>query len=58
MKKDHYTKDVLLDVLGSYLRQIHRDNGQYPTAVLSDIESSIKAVLKTNEYNGKYKGDL
>lgn len=58
MKKDDYTKDVLLDVLGSYLRQISRSGEQYPTVVLSDIQDSIKSVLKVNEYNGMYKNEI
>ena len=58
MKKDDYTKDVLLDVLGSYLRQISRSGEQYPTVVLSEIKDSIKAVLKVNEYNGMYKNEI
>lgn len=58
MKKEDYTKEVLLDVMGAYLRQIHRDKSNHPTVVLSDIEASIKAVLKKNDYNGKYKEDL
>lgn len=58
MKKDDYTKDVLLDVLGSYLRQISRSGEQYPTVVLSDIQDSIKVVLKVNEYNGMYKNEI
>lgn len=58
MKKDDYTKDVLLDVLGSYLRQISRSGEQYPTVVLSDIQDSIKDVLKVNEYNGMYKNEI
>lgn len=58
MKKEDYTKDVLLDVLGSYLRQISRSGEEYPTVVLSDIQGSIKAVLKANEYNGMYKNEI
>ena len=58
MRKAVYTKETLLDVMGSYLRQIHRDNGKYPTVVLSDIEASIKYVLSVNEYNGRYADEL
>ena len=42
MKKEEYTKEVLLDIMGSYLRQISRSGGEYPTVVLSDIQTSIK----------------
>lgn len=54
MKASDYTKPVLLDVLGSYLRMIERSGDEYPTVVLNDIRSSIKFVLKTNNYDGKY----
>lgn len=57
MKAEDYNKDVLLDVLGSYRRQILRDNNEYPTVVLSDILGSIDAVLSTNKYNGIYAED-
>ena len=48
----------LLDIIGSYLRMIRRDNGKYPTAVLSDLEASMKSVLKSNGYDGRYKDEL
>ena len=46
--KRNYTRGELLDVMASYLRQIENDNGKHPTAVISDIEASIKFVLKMN----------
>lgn len=58
MKKTDYTKDVLLDVIGSYLRQISRSGKEYPTVVIGDLQASMKAVLKANEYNGQYKNEL
>ena len=58
MEKDDYTKEVLLDVIGSYLRQISRNGEMYPTVVLADLETSMKYILKVNEYNGKYKDEL
>lgn len=58
MRKAVYTKEALLDIMGSYLRQISRDNGENPTVVLSDIKASIQYVLSVNEYNGKYKDEL
>lgn len=58
MKKDVYTKEVLLDVLGSYLRLIERNGEEYPTVVLSDLKASITSVLKANEYKGRYKDSL
>lgn len=58
MKKDDYTKDVLLDVLGSYLRMINRSGDEYGAVVLQDIKASIKHVLKINGYTGRYKEDL
>lgn len=58
MKKEEYTKEVLLDVMGSYLGQINRSGKEYPTAVLSDLQASIKFVLKVNGYDGKYKNEL
>lgn len=42
------TKEQLLDIMSSYLRMIKRDNGEYPTVVLDDIEKSIKFVLEKN----------
>ena len=53
-----YTNNELLDILGAYLTQINRHGDNYPTAVISDIEASIKYVLKINNYNGKYKNQL
>lgn len=47
--KEHYTVDVLLDVLQSYQRMIERDNGKYPSAVLSDISASVNYVLRNCE---------
>ncbi len=44
--KEHYTVDVLLDVLQSYRRQIERSGKEYPTVVLSDISASIDYVLQ------------
>ena len=58
MKKEDYTKDVLLDIIGSYLRQIERGGKEYPTVVLSDLEMSMKFVLRKNEYNGMYKDSM
>jgi hypothetical protein len=58
MKKEDYNKNVLLDVLGSYLRQINRSNGEYNAVVLSDIKASIKHVLRINDYTGRYVEDL
>lgn len=55
MKKEDYTKEVLLDVLGSYLGQIENFGKEYPTVVLGDIKTSINGVLKANDYEGKYK---
>lgn len=58
MKKEHYTKDILLDVMGSYLRHIERCGADYPVVVLDDIKKSINFVLKTNDYNGHYKSSM
>lgn len=58
MRKSVYTKEVLLDVIGSYLRQISRSGKEYPTVVLNDLRTSMKYVLKVNGYNGKYKDEL
>lgn len=51
------TKEQLLDVLGSYRRQIKRSGKEYPTVVLSDICDSITAVLRDENYQGMYKED-
>lgn len=58
MKKEEYTKEVLLDVIGSYLRQINRSGKEYPTVVLGDLKASMKSILKENDYDGKYKDEL
>lgn len=58
MRKAVYTKETLLDIMGSYLRQISRDNGEHPTAVLSDLKASMQYVLKVNGYDGKYKDEI
>lgn len=54
--KRNYTREELLDVMASYLRQIENDNGKHPTAVISDIEASINFVLKMNGI--EIKGEL
>ena len=56
--KREYTTEELLDVMGSYLRQISNWGEEYPEVVLSDIKSSIRFVLKINGYDGKYKDEL
>ena len=58
MRKRVYTKETLLDVIGSYLRQIKLNGKEYPTVVLADLESSMKYVLRVNQYDGKYKEDI
>ena len=58
MKKKEYTREQLLDVLGSYLCMINRSGDEFPTVVLSDIKASCKTVLKANSYNGRYAGHL
>ena len=58
MKKEDYTKEVLLNVLGSYLKQIENFGKEYPTVVLGDIKASINGVLKANDYESKYKSNL
>lgn len=49
IKKEEYTADVLLDILQGYKRQIERDNGRHPSAVLSDILASVNYVLENCE---------
>lgn len=58
MRKNAYTKEVLLDVIGSYLRQISRSGKKHPEVVLNDLQASMKYVLKVNGYDGKYKDEL
>jgi len=55
MNKKEYTREELLDIIGSYMRMIERDDGEYPLAVLSDIQASANSVLKANNYQGRYK---
>ena len=58
MIKATYTKEVLLNIMGSYLKQISRDNGKHPAVVLNDIKNSIQYVLTVNEYDGRYKDEI
>ena len=58
MNKEQYTKEILLDIMGAYLRQIERSGDQFPVVVLDDIKKSINHVLKINDYNGKYKNSM
>lgn len=51
MKYKEYTREELLGVIASYQRMIERDDGQYPTVVLSDILSSAKYVCKVNNFS-------
>lgn len=48
---------TLLDILGSYRKQIVRSGKEYPTVVLDDILYSINHVLDNYDYEGKYAGD-
>ena len=48
---------VLLDILGSYRRQIIRMGKEYPTVVLDDIFKSVNHVLDNYDYEGKYVDD-
>lgn len=50
-------REQLLDILGSYRRQIIRSGKEYPTVVIDDIFMSINHVLKANNYNGYYAED-
>jgi hypothetical protein len=55
MRESEQSREVLLGIIESYLKQIRRNGKQYPSATLSDLEASIKSVLKRNgrEYNDK-----
>lgn len=55
--KNTYTKEVLLNLLGSYRRQILRSGKKHPSVVLSDILNSIDYVLEANDYNSIFKED-
>jgi hypothetical protein len=48
MREPEQSRETLLDILESYLRQIHRHGNQYPNCTLSDLEASFKYVLKRN----------
>ena len=50
-------QNVLLDILGSYRRQIIRNGKDFPTLVIRDIFSSINYVLNSYNYDGKYAED-
>ena len=54
MNRNNYTKEQLLDVIGSYLGMIIHSGDEFPAVVLSDIKASCKAVLKANGYTGRY----
>lgn len=58
MRKNTYTKETLLDIIGSYLKQIDNNGGKYPSVVLNDLKASMRYILKVNEYDGKYKDCL
>jgi hypothetical protein len=58
MRKNTYTKETLLDIIGSYLKQIDNNGGKYPSVVLSDLKASMRYILKVNEYDGKYRDCL
>ena len=47
----------LLDILGSYRRQIIRSGKEHPTVVIDDIFDSINFVLRMADYNGMYASD-
>lgn len=48
MEQQTLTKERLLGVIESYLNMIERGK-EYPTVVLSDIEASIKSVLRNKD---------
>ena len=48
---------TLLDILGSYRRQIIKNGKEHPTVVIDDIFSSINHVLNNYDYEGKYASD-
>ena len=52
------TEKMLLDIIASYRLLILKDNNTYPTAVLSDIESSAKFVLNKYKYDGRLVDEL
>lgn len=48
-KENNYSRETLLDVLFSYKKMIER-NKEFPTALISDLETSINFVLNKNNY--------
>ena len=48
-----YDRDTLLRVLESYATMIDRDKMQHPTAVLSDIRTSIGYVISQARRDNK-----
>lgn len=53
-----YTEEMLLDILASYATLIKRSGEHFPGVVLSDINASIKSILRKCNYNGRYKNFL
>lgn len=55
MERNDYTRDQLLEVLESYHGMITRNyklyGNKYDRAILSDLESSLRFVLKKNGIN-------
>ena len=49
-----YSREILLDILYAYKRQIER-NKDYPTVLISDLEMSINYVLNKNNYRKEVK---
>lgn len=41
-----YPRQILLEVMESYVRMIERSGKEYPTVVLGDIKASITGILK------------
>ena len=53
-KESAYSREMLLDVLYAYKRQIER-NKDFPTVLISDLEMSINYVLNKNNYRKEVK---
>jgi len=47
---ERLSMEELAEVLNSYARMIHRDNGKHPAVVFDDLEASIRSVKKRGFY--------
>ena len=45
---EEYTREQLLRIISSYLKQIKRSGKEFPTVVLDDLRCSMEYILEQN----------